>query len=200
MLMPFRGHRKRKCNTSHFLSYRLPRANLGTGAGGQFGWGGTPLKRYQRGPKFGSSGSEIHWRGQGHKLDWLDLQTHGIQRRKSGLAIHDVPTIGGSWWQKNYPRDNRLVAGESSYRPRGLVPRCRLFPSWPCSRGQGWGCSPIKGEHELGLDRRETGRTLPDGSVVAWGEVAPSTRGTEQRGLWFNGCLTRQAVQLSHLG
>src|SRR5262245_7296975 len=32
--------------------------------------------------------------------------------------------------------------------------RCRLFPSWSCSRGQGWGCSPIKGERELGLEKR----------------------------------------------
>ncbi len=29
-----------------------------TPAGGQFGWGGTPLKRYRGGPKVGSSGSE----------------------------------------------------------------------------------------------------------------------------------------------
>src|SRR5713226_1004698 len=29
-----------------------------TTAGGQFGWGGTPLKRYRGGPKVGSSGSE----------------------------------------------------------------------------------------------------------------------------------------------
>ena len=34
------------------------------------------------------------------------------------------------------------------------------------SRSQGWGCSPIKGERELGLDRRETGRSLPDRGVV----------------------------------
>src|SRR5687768_2952885 len=27
-------------------------------------------------------------------------------------------------------------------------------------KSQGWGCSPIKGERELGLDRRETGRSL----------------------------------------
>ena len=27
------------------------------------------------------------------------------------------------------------------------------------------GCSPIKADRELGLDRRETGRTLSDGNV-----------------------------------
>ena len=30
---------------------------------------------------------------------------------------------------------------------------------------QGWGCSPIKRERELGLDRRETGRILSIGLV-----------------------------------
>jgi len=74
--------------------------------------------------------------------------------------------------------------------------RCRLFPSWSCSRGQGWGCSPIKGERELGLDRRETGRSLPDRGAVVWGEVAPSTRGTGQRSLWFISCPTGHAEQL----
>src|SRR5262252_2029535 len=36
-------------------------ANLfgGTPAGGQFGWGGTLLKRYREGPKVGSDGSEL---------------------------------------------------------------------------------------------------------------------------------------------
>ena len=37
----------------------------GTPAGGQFGWGGTPLKRYRGGPKVGSGGTEPHRRGQG---------------------------------------------------------------------------------------------------------------------------------------
>lgn len=88
-----------------------------------------------------------------------------MQRRKPGLAIFHVPLDGGWKRQKNYPGDNRLVAGESSHRPRGSVPRCRLFLSWPCIRGQGWGCSPIKRDRELGLDRRETGRILFTGSV-----------------------------------
>ncbi len=39
----------------------------GTTAGGQFGWGGTPLKRYQGRPKVGSGGSETRRRGQGQK-------------------------------------------------------------------------------------------------------------------------------------
>src|SRR5579862_1715593 len=44
-------------------------ANLvrGTPAGGQFGWGGTPLKKYRGGPKVGSGGSELRRRGQGQK-------------------------------------------------------------------------------------------------------------------------------------
>ena len=39
----------------------------GTTAGGQFGWGGTPLKRYQGGPKVGSGGTETRRGVQGQK-------------------------------------------------------------------------------------------------------------------------------------
>ena len=53
---PFRGR----------VSYRRPRG-AGTTAGGQFGWGGTPLKRYQGGPKVGSGGTETRRRVQGQK-------------------------------------------------------------------------------------------------------------------------------------
>src|SRR3989344_6101981 len=44
-------------------------ANLtrGTPFGGQLGWGGTPLKRYQGRPKVCSSESEIRSRAQGQK-------------------------------------------------------------------------------------------------------------------------------------
>ena len=34
-----------------------------------------------------------------------------------------------------------------------------------CSSTKGWCCSPIKGERELGLDRRETGWLLSNGCV-----------------------------------
>jgi len=37
---------------------------------GQFVWGATPLKRYQRRPMFNSSWSETNWRVQKHKLNW----------------------------------------------------------------------------------------------------------------------------------
>ena len=39
----------------------------GTTAGGQFGWGGTPLKRYQGRPKVGSDGTETRRRVQRQK-------------------------------------------------------------------------------------------------------------------------------------
>ena len=35
---------------------------VGTAVGGQFDWGGTPLKRYQWRPKVDSNGSEIRCR------------------------------------------------------------------------------------------------------------------------------------------
>ena len=41
--------------------------SAGTTVGGQFGWGGTPLKRYQGRPKVGSDGSETRRRVQGQK-------------------------------------------------------------------------------------------------------------------------------------
>ena len=44
----------------NYVSYR--REGAGTTAGGQFGWGGTPLKRYRGGPKVGSSGTETRCR------------------------------------------------------------------------------------------------------------------------------------------
>lgn len=40
----------------------LTRRKAGTAAGGLFGWGGTPLKRYRGCPKLGSGGSEIRRR------------------------------------------------------------------------------------------------------------------------------------------
>ena len=49
--------------------------------------------------------------------------------------------------------------------PAWLVLRCRLFLSWMCSSIQGWGCTPIKRERELGLDRREPGWMLSVGGV-----------------------------------
>src|SRR5579875_621837 len=94
-----------------------------TTAGGQFGWGGTPSKRYQGGPKIGSDGSEPRQRGQG---------------QKPGLANLHVPTVGGWRRQKSYPRGNRLVAGESSYRPRGLVPHL-------------WGMTAVMRVNSIGL-------------------------------------------------
>jgi hypothetical protein len=78
---------------------------------------------------------------------------------------------------KRYAGDNRLMTPKSSYRRGCLAPRCRLIASWGWSRSQGFGCSPIKAVRELGLERRETVRSL---SAVVVGElrvVAPSTRG-----------------------
>ena len=44
------------------------RLGAGTTVGGQFGWGGTPLKKYRGGPKVGSGGTETRRRVQGQKL------------------------------------------------------------------------------------------------------------------------------------
>jgi hypothetical protein len=53
----------------HYLSdlAMLTCVKARTTTGGQFGWGGTPLKEYQRCPMVGSPGSEIRGRVQKQK-------------------------------------------------------------------------------------------------------------------------------------
>ena len=47
-----------------YMTASLTRAlSFETTADGQFGWGGTPLKRYRGGPKVSSDGTETHHRG-----------------------------------------------------------------------------------------------------------------------------------------
>ena len=78
---------------------------------------------------------------------------------------------------KRYPGDNRLISPKSSHRRGGLAPRCRLIASRGWSRSQGFGCSPIKAVRELGLERRETVRSL---SAMGAGDLSGadlSTRG-----------------------
>src|SRR5207244_12326838 len=89
---------------------------------------------------------------------------------------------------KRYSGDNRLILPKSSHRRQGLAPRCRLIASWGWSRSQGLGCSPIKAVRELGLERRETVRSL---SVAGGGGLtgaAPSTRGPGRTDLWCASC------------
>ena len=57
---------RQKCNTT-LQGLRCSLTKVRTPAGGQFGWGGTLLKMYQRGPKVGSTGSEIRCRVEGQK-------------------------------------------------------------------------------------------------------------------------------------
>ncbi len=48
----------------------------------------------------------------------------------------------------------------SRHRGAKLLRRCGLITSWGCSRSQGYGCSPFKVVRELGLERRDTVRSL----------------------------------------
>src|SRR6185369_5545100 len=80
---------------------------------------------------------------------------------------------------KRYAGDNRLIWSKSSHRRPGLAPRCRLIASWSCSRFQGLGCSPIKSVRELGLERRETVRSLSD---VGAGDLRGSDLSTKGPG------------------
>ena len=68
---------------------------------------------------------------------------------------------------------------KSPHRRDRLAPRCRLITSWGWSRSQGFGCSPIKVVRELGLERRETVRSL---SAVGVGDLRGAALVREDRG------------------
>jgi hypothetical protein len=56
---------RRLWNTALLQLCLLPTpSGVGTTVGGQFGWGGTPLKKYRGGPKVSSSGTETRCRVQ----------------------------------------------------------------------------------------------------------------------------------------
>ena len=108
---------------------------------------------------------------------------------KVGHSDPVVPCVEGHRsTDKRYAGDNRLISPKSPHRRGGLAPRCRLITSWGWSRSQGFGCSPIKVVRELGLERRETVRSL---SAVGEGDLrgsVPSTRGPGWTHLWCTGC------------
>ncbi|KNA03059.1 hypothetical protein SOVF_212770, partial [Spinacia oleracea] len=75
-----------------------------------------------------------------------------------------------------------------------LAPRCRLFATWGCSMFQGLGCSPIKAVRELGLERRETVRSLSAARVGNLRGSDPSTRGPGWTNLWCVSCSARSTA------
>src|SRR5690242_20775489 len=96
---------------------------------------------------------------------------------------------------KRYPGDNRLIFPKSPYRRDGLAPRCRLVASWGWSRSQGLGCSPIKAARELGLERRETVRSLSAARAGNLRKAVPSTRGPGWTNLWCASCSARSTAR-----
>src|SRR5262245_37881483 len=92
---------------------------------------------------------------------------------------------------KRYPGDNRLILPKSPHRRQGLAPRCRLVASWGGSTSQGLGCSPIKAARELGLERRETVRSLSSVGVGDLRRAVPSTRGPGRTQLSWASCSAR---------
>src|SRR5215813_10634900 len=95
---------------------------------------------------------------------------------------------------KRYPGDNRLIFPKRPYRRDGLAPRCRLVASCGRSRYQGLGCSPIKGVRELGLERRETVRSLSAARVGDLRGAVPSTRGPGRTNLWCASCSAKSTA------
>src|SRR3712207_6561143 len=120
-------------------------------------------------------------------------------RRPPRSTLFPYTTLfrSGSTWtghrstDKRYAGDNRLMTPKSPYRRGRLAPRCRLITSWGWSRSQGFGCSPIKVVRELGLERRETVRSLSAVGERVLRGAAPSTRGPEWTHLWWTGCRAR---------
>ena len=76
MLMPFRGHWKRKCNTGHFLQYLLPHSLVGQVQVGSSA-GAAPLRKdiegaqssVQMGQKSIGEGKAKNW------TDWISKRT-----------------------------------------------------------------------------------------------------------------------------
>ena len=112
---------------------------------------------------------------------------------RAGTKVGTSDPASGMWKRrrstdKRYPGDNRLILPKSPYRRHGLAPRCRLVASWGWSRSQGLGCSPIKAARELGLERRETVRSLSATRVGVLRRSVPSTRGPGWTNLWCASC------------
>ena len=104
------------------------------------------------------------------------------QTRQSGTKVGLSDPVASKWkghrsTDKRYAGDNRLIPPKSSHRRRSLAPRCRLITSWGWRRSQGFGCSPIKVVRELGLERRETVRSLSAVGVRYLKGFVLSTRG-----------------------
>src|SRR3977135_3210701 len=89
---------------------------------------------------------------------------------------------------KSYPGDNRLILPKSPYRRHGLAPRCRLVASWGRGRGHGVGGFAVTRARELGLERRETVRSLSAARVGYLRKAVPSTRGPGRTNLWCASC------------
>jgi len=77
---------------------------------------------------------------------------------------------------------------KSPYRQSHLAPRCRLFTSWSWRRFQGFSCSLIKVERELGLERCKTVWSLSAFVVWKLKRFAFSTRGPKWNNLLFVSC------------
>ena len=119
----------------------------------------------------------------------LTARPTGRAETKVGHSDPVVPCVEGHRsTDKRYAGDNRLMTPKSPYRRSRLAPRCRLITSWGWSRSQGYGCSPFKVVRELGLERRETVRSLSAVGVRDLRGSVPSTRGPGWTYLWCTGC------------
>ena len=101
---------------------------------------------------------------------------------------------------KSYSGDNRLIFPKSSHRREGLAPRCRLFATWGGSTSQGLGCSPIKAEHEMGSERRETVWSISDISGRILRGLFHNTRGLGRTYHWCTSSYTNRICWVAMYG
>jgi len=83
----------------------------------------------------------------------------------------------------------------SSYQEVRLAPRCRLITSWWGTIYQGFGCSPIKVVHELGLERCETVWSLSTVLIKKFMGFDSSTRGPIRSNLWYINCFKKALLK-----
>jgi len=83
----------------------------------------------------------------------------------------------------------------SSYQEVRLAPRCRLITSWWGTIYQGFGCSPIKVVHELGLKRCETVWSLSTVFLKKLLRLDSSTRGPGRFNLWYINCFLKALLK-----
>ena len=123
-----------------------------------------------------SSGLEIRSRVQGHKSAWLNFKHNETQTRKCGLANSHtfLMRVGNDWkvtpgiTELSRPRvhiDGAVCYFDVGSSYPGGAENFEIFKILNSVGCQGWGCSPIKRDRELGSERCEAVCLISTGNV-----------------------------------